>query len=86
MKLQRNKSTSQNILLKDILWNFILKNNMNKCFHCLGVMDRYSFSIEHKVPWLHSDNEEKLFFDLDNISFSHNSCNSSAARKVYAQC
>jgi hypothetical protein len=37
-------------------------------------------SIEHKIPWLDSENPISLFFDLENIAFSHLSCNSSAAR------
>ncbi|KKL25623.1 hypothetical protein LCGC14_2403400, partial [marine sediment metagenome] len=31
------------------------------------------FTIEHKIPWL--DNDSDLFWDLDNIAFSHNRCN-----------
>ena len=39
-------------------------------------------SIEHKIPWLDSDNPKELFFNLEkNIAFSHLSCNISAARQ-----
>ena len=37
-------------------------------------------SIDHKTPWLHSEDPRGLFFDIDNIAFSHKSCNYSAAR------
>lgn len=44
-------------------------------------MTRETFSIEHLVPWLDSNNPIELYFDLDNISFSHLSCNIKAARR-----
>lgn len=42
-------------------------------------------SIEHKEPWENSDNPKELFFNLDNISFSHLKCNISfsAQSKAY---
>ncbi|MBP7540882.1 MAG: hypothetical protein KA802_13235 [Saprospiraceae bacterium] len=42
-------------------------------------MTRETFSIEHKVSWLNSNNPVELYFDLNNISFSHLSCNISDA-------
>jgi len=45
-------------------------------------MSRETFSIEHVIPWLDSEDPVKLFFDLDNISFSHLKCNVEDARKV----
>ena len=44
-------------------------------------MDRETFSIEHKTPWLDSGDPIGLYFDLDNISFSHLSCNCRASRR-----
>lgn len=32
-----------------------------------------TFSIEHKEPWLH--NSPELFWDLENITYSHKKCN-----------
>lgn len=45
-------------------------------------MSRETFSIEHKIPWLDSEDPTGLFFNLDNISFSHKSCNYEAKRPV----
>jgi len=39
-------------------------------------------SIEHITPYLDSDDPKKLFFDLNNIAFSHLKCNSGAARQT----
>ena len=45
------------------------------------------FSVEHKIPWLDSDDPIGLFFSLDNIAFSHHSCNSGAGgRRGYVVC
>lgn len=50
------------------------------CFRCGGELTLESFSIEHKIPWLHSEDPIELFFDLDNIAFSHLGCNMKAKR------
>lgn len=80
-QLGMNVSAAQARLTRDILWKLILQTNQTLCFHCNKEMSRETFSIEHKVPWLDSENPRDLFFDLDNISFSHLSCNAAAARK-----
>ena len=74
--------TATAILRKKILFFLIQQMELNICFQCgekIEVVD--DLSIEHKVPWLHSENPKELFFSLDNIAFSHLSCNSSAHRK-----
>lgn len=76
-----NKSTAQAILLKDILWKLIQETNQTKCFVCGEEMTRETFSIEHKEEWLNKENAKELFFDLNNISFSHLSCNISRSSK-----
>lgn len=75
-----NPSTAQHRLLKDILWNLILKTNQNFCCKCGCEMTRADFSIEHVEPWLDSDDPVRLFFDMNNISFSHLVCNMASRR------
>lgn len=77
-QLGMNVGTASNRLVKDILFSLIKDT---PCHHCGGSLDRDNFSIEHKTPWLDSEDPVGLFFDLDNITFSHLSCNSGAARK-----
>lgn len=74
------------ILGKDILWSLITETGKTVCCRCGKEMCRQTFSIEHLVPWLDSDNPTGLFFDLNNISFSHLKCNVAAARKRKAPC
>lgn len=68
--------TANNRLRKKIMFYLAQKCGMDKCHRCgQQIEDVTQFSIEHKVPWLHSDNPGDLFFGMENISFSHLSCN-----------
>ncbi len=51
------------------------------CFRCGGELTLATFSIEHKEPWLDSCDRVRMFFDLENIAFSHKACNYQAARR-----
>lgn len=79
-QLGMNPSTASHRLVKDILWSLIVKTDQDSCCKCETKMERDNFSIEHLTPWLHSDNPAQLYFDLDNISFSHLRCNISDSR------
>lgn len=79
-QLGMNVSTASGRLVKDLLFKLICDSGINKCFHCGKEMLRENFSIEHKTPWMNSENPVGLFFDLDNVAFSHLSCNVKAAR------
>lgn len=75
-------ATAASRLKKEILFHYIKKAGENYCHQCgVEIINSLELSIEHKIPWLDSDDPNKLFFDLDNIAFSHLSCNISAARK-----
>jgi hypothetical protein len=84
-QLGMNPSTASGRLVKDILWSFIVKNCQDNCCKCGNQMTRETFSIEHVKPWLDSDNPVDLYFDLDNISFSHLTCNIADARRPEAK-
>ncbi len=78
-QLGMNPSTAANRLTKDILFAFIQADE-HVCHQCGGELTREDFSIEHIVPWLDSENPKELYFDLNNIAFSHLKCNVGAAR------
>jgi tRNA nucleotidyltransferase (CCA-adding enzyme) len=73
-------ATASNRLVKDILFSFAVRLGY-KCWHCGKDLSREDFTVEHKVPWLDSADPKALFFDLDNIHFSHLLCNTGAARR-----
>lgn len=81
-QLGMNASTASGKLVKDLLWNFVVKCGQDACCKCGEKMSRETFSIEHLTPWLDSEDPVGLFFDLDNISFSHLFCNIADARKM----
>lgn len=67
-------ATSQ--LRKILLFKYVTICGHNICFRCNKVIDNIDdFSIEHKIPWLDNQKPNKLFFDVDNIAFSHLKCN-----------
>ena len=79
-------ATASSILLRDILFDYVQKSGV-KCYRCEGNLERSNFSIEHKDPWMKADNPREAFFDLDNISYSHQKCNYKAAkRKILKPC
>lgn len=81
-QLGMNPSTASGRLIKDLLWNFVETTGNNKCHICGKVMTRDTFSVEHIVPWLDSDNPVDTFFDVDNVAYSHLKCNIGSARKA----
>lgn len=80
-QLGMNPSTASHRLVKDTLWKLVVATGQDKCNRCGQPMTRETFSIEHKIPWLDSDDPVGLFFDQDNIAFSHLRCNIADGRR-----
>lgn len=73
--------TANGRLKKNIMFDLVCRLRLNLCYHCkLEITNVDQFSVEHKIAWLNSDNPKELFFDLNNIAFSHLFCNVEAAR------
>ena len=82
-----NPSTASAVLKKNLMFRMARQLGDDYCFHCgARICTVQEFSIEHKVPWLDSDDPEGLFFDLNNIAFSHLRCNIQAAKRIKAMC
>ena len=78
--------TASGRLRKKILFNLVQQTNQAVCYRCgERIETEADLSIEHKTPWLDSDNPKELFYDLDNIAYSHLSCNSKASRGAKGQ-
>ena len=74
---------AHNILRKLIMFSLVQELGKDICFRCGKKIETIDeFSIDHKVAWLNSENPVSLYFDLENISFSHCSCNIAAKRVV----
>lgn len=85
-QLGMNPSTAQSRLVRDLLFKQLCDLGINKCYRCGEEMSRDTFTIEHIKPWLDSEDPQKMFFDLDNISYSHHKCNSGNTSKISASC
>ena len=81
-QLGMSHGAAANRLRKSIMFALIMESGKNTCFQCHKKIENIDdLSVEHKVPWLDSEDPVKLYFDLDNIAFSHITCNYRAARK-----
>lgn len=68
--------TACNRLRKMILFKLVKDTGLNICHQCGKPIEHIDeLSIEHKKAWLNADNPIETFFDLENIAFSHLSCN-----------
>ena len=79
--LRRNKflgmsyGTASNRLKKSIMLMLLRKLDENWCYRCGGeIKTERELSIDHKKSWFNVSIE--LFWNLNNIAFSHLSCNS----------
>jgi len=67
-------------LRKMILFNLLRSHGENICFKCSRLIETADeLSIEHKQPW--EGISVELFWDLENIAFSHLRCNTTHRRK-----
>ena len=66
--------TAQQQLRKKILFSLLQRHNEDVCFRCQSKIEKIDeLSIEHKEPW--EGRSVELFWDLNNIAFSHIRCN-----------
>lgn len=71
--------TASGRLRKELLFQLARKCGLTNCFRCgKEIAMAEDLSIDHKKPWLHSEDPKGLFFDLSNVAFSHKLCNSMA--------
>lgn len=75
-------ATASARLLRDLLWDCVCRSGRT-CYRCGEEMTRESFSVDHKQPWLDSEAPVQMFFDLNNIAYSHKSCNYGDSRKPH---
>jgi hypothetical protein len=69
-----------NRLRNSIMFDLVCSAGRNICFRCgQRIVSASDLSIDHKEPWLGVD--VCLFWNLNNIAFSHRSCNTDARRR-----
>lgn len=74
-------SSARMRLAKTLIFSFLQRLGEDVCFRCGKKIENIEdLSVDHKEPWLHND--IALFWDINNISFSHRKCNSGARRST----
>lgn len=82
-QLGMSHGSACNRLRKQIMFDLVKRCGLDDCYQCSKKIETVEeLSIEHKTPWLHSDDPVDLFFDLDNIAFSHLKCNTLSSRRT----
>lgn len=73
--------TARAQLQRKVLFDLVQKAEEDICFRCGGkILKLEELSIEHKKNWL--DVNPELFWDLQNVAFSHQKCNSGNHRNL----
>jgi len=66
--------TAMGRLRRALMFQLIQQCGRDVCFKCNEkIAHEEEMSIDHKKPWLYV--RQELFWDLDNIAFSHRKCN-----------
>lgn len=68
--------TARARLDRDLLYALACELGRTKCFRCSKHIERENFSVDHKVNWSAASDPAVAYFDLSNIAFSHQRCNS----------
>jgi hypothetical protein len=64
-------------LRKLVLFDCLKRHGENVCYRCgRGITCCSEMSFEHKLPWERGSSE--LFWDINNVAFSHLKCNAAA--------
>lgn len=74
-----NFSTASNRLRRNVMFHLLCKTGENTCHRCgkkIEIVD--DLSIDHKQDWMYAKNAKELFYDIDNIAYSHKRCNTIA--------
>ncbi len=69
------------ILKKNVMFVLVRNCGLDICYRCeKSINTADELSIEHKENWMNSSDPAGIFFNLDNITFSHRSCNIKASK------
>lgn len=74
--LEMSLGKARNIMIKSLLFDLAGKCGLNNCYRCGGEIKNVDdFHIDHKESWINHPNGKKLYFDVNNLAFSHGWCN-----------
>ncbi len=74
-------ATARCKLMKKLIFSLIQQCGKDTCYRCGNqILTEEELSVDHKKAWLHEPNAVDLYFDIGNVAFSHNKCNSQYTR------
>jgi hypothetical protein len=80
--LGEDPGTASHKLKKRVMFKLAVEAGRAVCLRCKKPIESADeMSIDHIVAWLNSPDPITTFYDLNNVAFSHLSCNSSAAQR-----
>jgi hypothetical protein len=80
------QGTARGLLIKMLLFKMIRELGVNCCHRCGDEIDDWKkLSLDHVVNWLYSEDPIGTYFDVTNIAFSHQGCNSGHSRNAHAR-
>ena len=79
-QLGMDLGTAQHQLRKCVLFGLVSETFGTKCFRCSKEMTKDDFTLDHKIAWRNSAKARKLFWDVENVAWSHLVCNTQASR------
>jgi hypothetical protein len=86
-KLGMSNGTAVYRLYRLITFDLLRQAGHNVCYRCgreIECVDELSF--DHKVPWRTAPDPIAAYFDLTNVAFSHQRCNSGEPNSRKAHC
>lgn len=63
------------------MWDLLLRTGATACCICGEEMEEGNYSVEHKIPWLHTEDPLATYMNIENIGYAHHRCNVRLARK-----
>lgn len=68
--------TAANRLRKMLLFKYVVLAGHGNCHRCGRPIESVEkLSVEHKTAWQSAPDPRSVFFDIDDIAFSHLTCN-----------
>jgi len=62
-------------LLRALAYEYMKMKFHGLCHNCHKFVEREDFSLEHIIPWMNSFDPKRFFYDVQNLTISHISCN-----------
>ena len=81
-QLGMNIAVAQRKLVRMLLFRELVLTERNICFRCKQEIETLKeLSLDHIQPWRSQANPVESFFSVDNVAYSHVSCNKKVPKR-----